>query len=170
MKKLKKSAYELAAGNLDVEIDTERGDELGSVAKSFDIMRSNIRKYIKKIELKNKKLQHMTQKLYGGRLNAMENLGAGISHEINQPLTIIKLKTDYLLKTFSPDHFFRAKKHKKFGKILRKNIFQLKRVDDILKKMQILVADDPGLLNRINLKEPANLVLRRRNSSGDADA
>lgn len=51
--KLKGSAAELAAGNLDQQIDTNRADELGSLAQSFADMRDSIRKKIEDLRTLN---------------------------------------------------------------------------------------------------------------------
>ncbi len=58
---LKTSAAELALGNLDQPIDTTRGDELGSLAKSFAEMRDSIRKKIADLHV----LNHVGEELAG---------------------------------------------------------------------------------------------------------
>jgi HAMP domain-containing protein/HPt (histidine-containing phosphotransfer) domain-containing protein len=50
---LKASAEELSHGNLDKEIDTKRGDELGSLARSFADMRDSIKKKIEDLRVLN---------------------------------------------------------------------------------------------------------------------
>jgi len=50
---LQASAIELASGNLETNINTERGDELGALAKSFDSMRCSIRKKIVDLNILN---------------------------------------------------------------------------------------------------------------------
>jgi HAMP domain-containing protein len=54
---LKTSAEALAAGNLDLAINTSRGDELGSLAVSFDQMRQSIKKMLGVIEAHNRDLE-----------------------------------------------------------------------------------------------------------------
>jgi len=159
MTRLKKSARELAAGNLNASIDTRRRDELGSVAKSFDIMRIKIREYIQKIESKNEALQQLTENIYASRLKAMEDLGAGIAHEINQPLAIIKLKTERLLNDFSPEGLADPADVETWRKILENNLFQIKRTDDILNKLHMFVKDDSKPYASSNLKYPVDWVL-----------
>lgn len=51
--KLRASADRLADGHLDQEINTERKDELGSLAMSFDTMRNSIRKKLADLALLN---------------------------------------------------------------------------------------------------------------------
>jgi len=53
LQQLKGSAYELSHGNLDLEIDTSRRDELGSLAESFAEMRDSIRKKISDLSILN---------------------------------------------------------------------------------------------------------------------
>lgn len=54
---LKHSAEALAAGNLDLAINTSREDELGSLAVSFDQMRQSIKKMLGVIEAHNRDLE-----------------------------------------------------------------------------------------------------------------
>jgi HAMP domain-containing protein len=54
---LKQSAQELASGNLDLVINTQRMDELGSLAKSFDRMRESIKNMLGVIEAYNRDLE-----------------------------------------------------------------------------------------------------------------
>jgi HAMP domain-containing protein/HPt (histidine-containing phosphotransfer) domain-containing protein len=54
---LRKSADELASGNLNFPINTRRSDELGSLAKSFDKMRHSIRQMLAVIEEQNRTLE-----------------------------------------------------------------------------------------------------------------
>lgn len=82
---LKHSAEALAAGNLDLAINTSREDELGSLAVSFDQMRQSIKKMLgvieahnldleEKITARTAELQHKTNDI-----NAMlQNMRQGI--------------------------------------------------------------------------------------------
>ena len=54
---LRKSADELASGNLNFPINTHRTDELGSLAVSFDKMRNSIRQMLAVIEEQNRTLE-----------------------------------------------------------------------------------------------------------------
>ncbi|CCN37793.1 putative Signal transduction histidine kinase [Vibrio nigripulchritudo SO65] len=53
LQKLKTSSDELAKGNLSYDIETEREDEIGSLANSFEIMRDSIRKKISNLNTLN---------------------------------------------------------------------------------------------------------------------
>ncbi|MBI3560192.1 MAG: GAF domain-containing protein [Gammaproteobacteria bacterium] len=53
IQKLRSSAKELAHGNLDQEIDTQRRDELGSLARSFADMRDSIKKKMENLRVLN---------------------------------------------------------------------------------------------------------------------
>ncbi|MGD8835146.1 MAG: HAMP domain-containing protein, partial [Desulfobacteraceae bacterium] len=60
---LKKSATGLADGDLNRDIDTRRGDELGDLAKSFAHMRDAVRKKIDDLNLLNEELQQAKNNL-----------------------------------------------------------------------------------------------------------
>lgn len=54
---LAESARELAEGNLDVQVDVQRGDEIGRLAQSFDSMRASLRKLL---ERQNRAIQALS--------------------------------------------------------------------------------------------------------------
>ncbi len=69
LKTLKDSADQLAHGVLDEDIDTTRRDEIGSLAKSFAIMRDAIRRTISELHVANEalsKAKHRLEKLLEG--------------------------------------------------------------------------------------------------------
>jgi len=58
LKKLTRNAGELAQGHLDINIDLQGNDEIGLLAKSFDLMRQSIKKLIGELEEINLNLEN----------------------------------------------------------------------------------------------------------------
>lgn len=86
IRRLKRSFDDVAAGNLDIAIDTRRRDEIGDLSRSFDVMVAELRKNRKKEEMLQRK----------ERLASMGQLAAGVAHEIKNPLNAIHLTIDHL--------------------------------------------------------------------------
>jgi signal transduction histidine kinase/CheY-like chemotaxis protein len=63
LKQLKQNANQLAKGDLDCPIDTDRSDELGELASSFAYMRDAIREQIKRLEMVNRNLRQKEERL-----------------------------------------------------------------------------------------------------------
>ncbi|MCK5086341.1 MAG: HAMP domain-containing protein, partial [Melioribacteraceae bacterium] len=75
----------VAVGNLSYRVDTERKDELGILANSFDNM--------------TEKLSEMRLQLFqSDKMASLGRLAAGVAHEINNPLTGVLTYSSFLLK------------------------------------------------------------------------
>ena len=85
VRNLVKATNYVAIGNLNYRIDSNRKDELGKLANSFDNM--------------TKKLSEMRlQLVQSDKLASMGKLAAGVAHEINNPLTGVLTYSSFLLK------------------------------------------------------------------------
>ena len=102
--KLRDVADELGGGNLSVRSDVESGDEIGSLAKSFNQMagaRQQVeeqrRILIEELEFKNAKLEEAYEELQS--LDKMKDeFISNVSHELRTPLTSIKSAAEILLR------------------------------------------------------------------------
>lgn len=74
---LRNVAMAVAAGKLDQRSNVHRNDEIGDLARSFDIMISNLQD--RTIEL-----------IQSEKLSAVGLLSAGIAHDVKNPLAVIK--------------------------------------------------------------------------------
>jgi signal transduction histidine kinase len=86
------AAKQVAAGNLDQELDTKRKDEIGVLARSFNNM---IEKLKEERELKEKlrKAEHLA---------GIGQVAQNIAHEIKNPLNFISLSIDHMREYYRP--------------------------------------------------------------------
>lgn len=129
IQELAEGSEKFAAGKLDYRVKVQRADEIGRLAISFNQMAKRLESSMDKLEkwgnLLEQKVKERTSELekayenlkstqeqliQSGKLAAVGELGAGVAHELNNPLTGILGYAQYLLdKTkkadFTPDDF-----------------------------------------------------------------
>ncbi len=86
------AARNVALGNLDQEIRTERKDEIGELAKSFNYMVGKL----KEERLLEERLRKAEQ------LAGIGQFSMSIAHEIRNPLNFISLSIDHIQKKYEP--------------------------------------------------------------------
>jgi two-component system, NtrC family, sensor kinase len=120
---LLRGSQDIANGKLDTRLEVSSNDELGELAKSFNAMasslsaaRSEITQHASQIMEWNENLeQRVAQKtkelreaqdllLRSRALAAIGSLGAGVAHEINNPLTSVLGLAQLALADLSADH------------------------------------------------------------------
>ena len=83
--RLKDRMKEVQDGNLDVQLESRKNDEIGSLTKSFNVMVANLREANRKIEeLYNQRIEKAEH------LAAFGELAAGLAHEVRNPLSGMK--------------------------------------------------------------------------------
>jgi two-component system NtrC family sensor kinase len=116
-------ARQIAQGKLETELEVQSNDELGELAKAFNAMTTSLdaarleilrqteeitawnETLEKRVEQKSKELRDTQDLLLRSRsLAAIGSLGAGVAHEINNPLTGILGLTQLLLADLPDDH------------------------------------------------------------------
>ena len=93
IKQLAIAARNVAAGNFAVQVETERRDEMGTLATAFNEMTAKLGR-----------ARELETQLHQAEKGAVVGrLAAAIAHEIRNPLNYINLTLDHLRSSFAPD-------------------------------------------------------------------
>jgi two-component system, NtrC family, sensor kinase len=115
IQRLSGAAAAVAAGDYGAPVSTDGKDELAGLGRAFAHMTSEIRRRDEEIRAWNEELQARVEErtrelkaaqdqiLRTRRLAAIGSLGAGIAHELNNPMTAITGYLAILRKSTSPD-------------------------------------------------------------------
>jgi len=87
-----RAAGNVALGNLDQEIRTDRKDEIGELASSFNYMVGKLREE-RLLEERLRKAEHLA---------GIGQFSLSIAHEIRNPLNFINLSIDHMQKKYQP--------------------------------------------------------------------
>jgi two-component system NtrC family sensor kinase len=121
VERLRDAASQVAEGKLGVQVNVRRSDELGDLARTFDHMSGALRTHRDEIEAQRREIEAFNRELVArvdertrelrdaqeelvraGQLAAVAELGAGLSHELNNPLAAV-LGLAQLLRAERPD-------------------------------------------------------------------
>jgi len=89
---LSRAVERVAAGDLEAEVPIDRSDEIGDLARTFNIMMEQLRNQ-RELE---ERLTQAEQSAIVGRL------ASGIAHEIRNPLNFINLSIDHVRSKYQP--------------------------------------------------------------------
>ncbi|MEW6583974.1 MAG: ATP-binding protein [Nitrospirota bacterium] len=90
--KVVSAARSVAAGDLTLDLTTDRKDEIGELTRSFNFMVEKLREE-RALEEKLRETEH---------LSGIAQLAKSIAHEIRNPLNFISLSIDHLRKKYAP--------------------------------------------------------------------
>jgi len=97
-------AQKIGKGELDYHLEIKTKDEIGQLADAFNQMATNLRQSmvsINKYKQAEKELKNtQAQLIQSGKLASIGELAAGIFHELNQPIMVIRLSAQYYLKKY----------------------------------------------------------------------
>jgi two-component system NtrC family sensor kinase len=116
IRKLVRATEEIASGDLSHMVDARGNDEVAELARSFNSMVVDLRRYHEEVENYSRTLEEkvmertadleeanrnlrdtQAQLIQASKMAAMGQFGAGVAHELNQPLAGISGYTDLLL-------------------------------------------------------------------------
>ena len=86
------AARQVAGGNLDQELRSERKDEIGELTRSFNYMVRKLREE-RELEEKLRKAEHLA---------SVGQFSTSIAHEIKNPLNFISLSIDHMKEKYPP--------------------------------------------------------------------
>jgi signal transduction histidine kinase len=139
---LARGAEKIATGDFTYRIENQGGDEFGKLSEAFNHMCGEIEKRDTEIRAWNQELQARVEQrtqelketqnalLQSRKIAAMASLGAGVAHEINNPLTGVIGLTQILIRK-ARDNAVANKDTELLGEIEKEGL----RIRDITRKM-----------------------------------
>ncbi len=113
---LEEGMNRIAQGDLDYEIKINTSDEMGLLARTFNNMTKDIKKYKENMENWTKALEEEIQKktaeimkahdqlINAEKLASLGRMAAGVAHELNSPLTGIVTFAHLMFKRLPPEN------------------------------------------------------------------
>ncbi len=171
---LEQAAGEVAAGDLNVQLDIASKDEIGSLAQSFNQMtislrnaKQNMERQAHKLKAQNKQLEKamrelketQEQLLMKEKMASLGDLVAGVAHEINNPIGAVNASADVLNRCADKIELQANKNQQleKTIKILRESIGVIltagNRVAAIVKSLKNFARLDESEYKKTNIHE-----------------
>ncbi|HEV8374716.1 MAG TPA: ATP-binding protein, partial [Candidatus Polarisedimenticolia bacterium] len=92
LKRLSHAAERVSAGDLEVQVRVERGDEIGKLQRSFNRMLEKLRE-TRRLEQELRRSE---------RAGSLGRLASAVAHEIRNPLNFMSLSVDHLRAALRP--------------------------------------------------------------------
>lgn len=102
LKKLQKSTQKIASGNLEERIELNSDDELGELADQFNLMAQKIEETVHREKQLNEQLEEQARELKATN-KELENFASVASHDLKEPLRMIRSFMELLQKRYADD-------------------------------------------------------------------
>jgi signal transduction histidine kinase len=157
IKELSIAARNVAAGNFNVQVQTERRDEMGTLASAFNEMTAQLGR-ARELEMQ---LHQAEKGAVVGRL------AAAIAHEIRNPLNYINLTLDHLRSSFAPADPEKKETFVQLTNQLKTEVARINRhITDFLKYSRPSKLELQNLDIRVEAEDALRLVEARAEESG----
>ena len=157
IKELSVAARKVAGGDFDVQVPTERGDEIGTLAAAFNEMTAKLGR-ARELEMQ---LHQAEKGAVVGRL------AAAIAHEIRNPLNYINLTLDHLRSSFAPADESKRETFVRLADQLKSEVARINRhITDFLKYSRPSKLDLQDVDLRVEAEDALRLVEARAQESG----
>jgi signal transduction histidine kinase len=117
---LTRAARQVAAGDLSVQVATQGGDEMASLARTFNEMVERLRE--------SRRLEERLH--FAERSTAMGRLASALAHEIRNPLNFINLSIDHVREKLGPDD---GRRREDFDRILSNVKAEISRLNRLVR-------------------------------------
>src|SRR5207253_6988996 len=160
---LHRGAAALTGGELGHRVgDADRRDELGDLARAFNAMATEIerwnRELAERVEEKTREAREAQDLLLRAqKLAAVGQLGAGVAHEVNNPLAGLLGQTQLLLLQEPPESARR--------KTLESIETQARRIHEIVKRLQRSADEAEGAHTPVDLRALLDDALAREDAA-----
>lgn len=157
IKDLAVAARHVASGDFNVQVQTERRDEMGTLASAFNEMTAQLGR-ARELEMQ---LHQAEKGAVVGRL------AAAIAHEIRNPLNYINLTLDHLRSSFSPADPEKKETFVRLTNQLKTEVARINRhITDFLKYSRPSKLELQGLDIRLEAEDALRLVEARAEECG----
>ena len=157
MKELSVAARKVAGGDFDVQVASERGDEMGTLASAFNEMTARLGR-----------ARELETQLHQAEKGAVVGrLAAAIAHEIRNPLNYINLTLDHLRSSFAPENTAKRETFVRLTDQLKAEVARINRhITDFLKYSRPTKLDLQDVDLRVEAEDALRIVEARAEESG----
>jgi signal transduction histidine kinase len=151
------AARKVAGGDFDVQVASERGDEMGTLAAAFNEMTGRLGR-----------ARELETQLHQAEKGAVVGrLAAAIAHEIRNPLNYINLTLDHLRSSFAPENPTKRETFVRLTDQLKAEVARINRhITDFLKYSRPTKLDLQDVDLRVEAEDALRIVEARAEESG----